>query len=396
MGRRTASVVGARLTWAAALSVVVGLSACSSAPNEPTVTPAPTAAAAAVCPADDAALADLGATVWSGIKDTFAASDTNQFQDVRAVLVSVCGRPVVAQYLGGSTVASYHTVASVTKSVTSTLVGIALADGSLRSLDQTLADLLPQRRDAMSPAVAAVTLRQLLTMSAGLEADGPNSTVGGWIASKDFVDGILRAGVTGTSGEFAYSSATSHLLAAILVQATGRPVLEYAREKLFAPLGITSQPAEQPLLEEASMGGYDTSGFSWPVDHQGVNFGGGWLRLTPGDMLKLGQLFLDEGRYQGTQVVPAQWVRDATSKQVSTGSGFGGDGYGYQWWVTTAGGEPAYAAVGYGGQLVEVVPSKRLVAVFVTEVLTTTPYARVDGKAYEDIVSYQVLPRLGH
>jgi CubicO group peptidase (beta-lactamase class C family) len=387
--------------WAAALSVVVGLSACSAAPTEPTPTTTPTtapttAAAPAVCSAGDAALADMGAGMWSGIKDTFAASDTKQFQDVRAVLVSVCGRPVVAQYLGGSTAASYHTVASVTKSVTSTLVGIALADGSLRSLDQTLADLLPQRRAAMSPAVAAVTLRQLLTMSAGLDADGPNSTVGGWGASKDFVDGILRTGVTGQSGSFAYSSGTSHVIAAILVQATGRPVLEYAREKLFDPLGIATRPADQPVMEEQSLGGYDTSGFSWPVDHQGVNFGGGWLRLTPADLLKLGQLFLDEGRYDGKQVVPAQWVRDATTRQVATGSGgFGGDGYGYQWWVTSARDEPAYAAIGYGGQLVEVVPSKRLVAVFVTEVLTTTAYEQVDGRAYETIVSSVVMPRLG-
>jgi CubicO group peptidase (beta-lactamase class C family) len=387
--------------WAAALSVVVGLSACSAAPTEPTPTTTPTtapttAAAPAVCSAGDAALADMGAGMWSGIKDTFAASDTKQFQDVRAVLVSVCGRPVVAQYLGGSTAASYHTVASVTKSVTSTLVGIALADGSLRSLDQTLADLLPQRRAAMSPAVAAVTLRQLLTMSAGLDADGPNSKVGGWGASKDFVDGILRTGVTGQSGSFAYSSGTSHVIAAILVQATGRPVLEYAREKLFDPLGIATRPADQPVMEEQSLGGYDTSGFSWPVDHQGVNFGGGWLRLTPADLLKLGQLFLDEGRYDGKQVVPAQWVRDATTRQVATGSGgFGGDGYGYQWWVTSARDEPAYAAIGYGGQLVEVVPSKRLVAVFVTEVLTTTAYEQVDGRAYETIVSSVVMPRLG-
>ncbi len=396
--RRPASGTGTRLMWAAALSVVVGLSACSSGPTEQTPTPGPaptTAAAPSACSAGDAALADLGAGIWRGIKDTFAASDTNMFQDVRAVLVSVCGRPVVAEYLGGSTASSYHTIASVTKSVISTLVGIALADGSLKSLDQTLADLLPQRRAAMSPAVAAVTLRQLLTMAAGLDADGPNSVVGGWSGSKDFVDGILRTGVTGQSGTFAYSSATSHVLAAILAQATGRPVLEYAREKLFDRLGIVTRPAEQPVLEEQSLGGYDTSGFSWPVDHQGVNFGGGWLRLTPADLLKLGQLYLDEGRYDGAQVVPAQWVRDATAQQVATGGGFGGEGYGYQWWVTSARDEPAYAAVGYGGQLVEVVPSKRLVAVFVTEVLSTTPYEKVQARAYQDILSYVVVPKLG-
>ena len=93
--------------------------------------------------------------------------------------------------------------------------------------------------------------------------------------------------------------------------------------------------------------------------------------------------------------MPAQWVRDATAQQVATGGGFGGEGYGYQWWVTSARDEPAYAAVGYGGQLVEVVPSKRLVAVFVTEVLSTTPYEKVQARAYQDILSYVVVPKLG-
>jgi CubicO group peptidase (beta-lactamase class C family) len=94
--------------------------------------------------------------------------------------------------------------------------------------------------------------------------------------------------------------------------------------------------------------------------------------------------------------VPAAWVQEATTQQVATGAGgFGGEGYGYQWWVPTARGEPAYAAIGYGGQLVEVVPSKRLVAVFVTEVLTTTAYEKVDGGANENLVTYVVLPRLG-
>ncbi len=381
----------------ALVAVLTGIAGCSSPSTGPaagTSPPAATAAAPAACTASDAALADLGASVWKDVLDEFANSTTDRFHDVRAVLISVCGRPLVTQYLGGAKPEAYHAVASVTKSVTSTLVGIALAEGSLRSLEQTLGELLPARRSDMSPTVAGLTLRQLLTMSAGLDDDGPNSTVGDWVTSTDFVGGILRSGIQGTPGQFAYSSATSHVLAAILVQATGRPVLDYARDKLFDPLGIPSQPAEQPLLEERSMGGYDRSGFSWPVDHQGVNFGGGWLRLTPGDLLKLGQLYLDEGRHQGRQLVPAQWVKDATSPQVATSEPFG-DGYGYQWWVTTAAHGPAYAAVGYGGQLVEVVPSKRLVAVFVTEVLTTTPYQKVDGKAYEDIVSYVVVPRLG-
>ncbi|MEP6629203.1 MAG: serine hydrolase [Lapillicoccus sp.] len=382
-----------RLICVAALMAVAGLGGCTSSSVDAA---SPTAAAPQVsmCSVSDADLAARGAEIWTGISAAFAGSTTNQFEKTKAVLISVCGRPVVTQYLGGATPTDYYQIASATKSVISTLVGIALSEGLLHGVDQTLGELLPARRAQMTPAVAAITLRQLLTMTAGLDADGNDSSVSDWISSTDFVGGILRRGITGQTGTWAYSSATSHLLAAIVAQATGRPVLDYAREKLFGPIGIDAPAGEQLLLAEGNGPAYDRAGFAWPVDHQGVNFGGGWLRLTPGDLLKLGQLYLDEGRYQGRQVVPAEWVREATRSQVETRSGFAGEGYGYQWWVPTAAGQPAYAAVGYGGQLVEVVPSRRLVAVFVTEVLTTTPYVRVDAKAYEDMVAYQVIPHL--
>ena len=131
------------------------------------------------------------------------------------------------------------------------------------------------------------------------------------------------------------------------------------------------------MLEEQSLGGYDTSGFSWPVDHQGVNFGGGWLRASPRPTCSSSVSSTStRGGTTAHRSCRPDWVRDATAQQVATGGGFGGEGYGYQWWVTSARDEPAYAAVGYGGQLVEVVPSKRLVAAFVTEVLSTTPYGK--------------------
>ncbi|MEP6649658.1 MAG: serine hydrolase [Lapillicoccus sp.] len=392
--RGAISGTGTRVTSSAALAVVVGLCACTSPDTGPTsVTTATTAITPAVCPADDTASRNLGAGIWKAVSEEFANSTTDRFRDVRAVLVSVCGQPVVQQFLG-STAQDYHVVASVTKSVVSTLVGIAQAEGAIRSLDQNLDELLPQRRRDMTPAVAAVTLRQLLTMSAGLDADHLDNSASEWELSRDFVGAILREGMQGPLGHFAYSSASSHVIAAILVQATGRPVLDYARVKLFDPLGIPSQPAAQPVLEPQSMTGYDSAGFTWPVDHQGVNIGGGWLKLTPGDMLKIGQLYLDEGRYQGRQVVPAQWVHDATTQQVETDNGFAGPGYGFHWWVTTAGADAAYAAIGFGGQVVEVVPARQLVAVFSTELLATTQFVRVDGKAFEDLVSYVVIPRL--
>ncbi|WP_374969249.1 serine hydrolase domain-containing protein [Terrabacter sp. BE26] len=327
------------------------------------------------------------------VKAEVADSYTNQFRDLRAVLLSVCGKPVLQHY-EKTTPANYHTVASVTKSIVGALVGIALADGALRGQNQTLAQLLPDRRSEMSADVAAITLRQLLTMTAGLDADSTDDSVRSWQDSRDFVGAILREGLQQPTGEFHYSTASSHLLAAILVHATGRPLLEYARARLFDPLAIETRPATQLRLGPASAASlaasavaYDRAGFTWPVDPQGIHFGGGYLKVKPTDMLKLGQLYLDHGKAGNRQIVPAQWVQESTTAHVPTNGGFGGDGYGYQWWVTKAGAEDAYAAVGFGGQLIEVVPSRHLVAVFTTEVLLTGDHVfRVDARTYEAMI----------
>ncbi len=385
----TALVIRDRALLLAAAAGLLALAGCAAPPVQSP--PAPTARTR--CHQDAGTLAAAGARISADITAEFATSYTDQFQDFRALLVSVCGKPVLQRY-DKSTASATHNVASVTKSVVSTLVGIAIRDGFLKGVDQTLAQLLPGHASEMTPAVASVTLRQLLTMTAGLDKDGPSSSVGPWIESTDWVRGILREGSTGT-GQFGYSSATSHVIAAILVRATGRPLLDYAREKLFDPLGIETRPAAQPLLVPAGVPEYDKAGFAWPVDPQGINFGAGFLKMKSADMLKLGQLYLDGGVFAGRQVVPAEWVHDATRGQVDTDSGFAGSGYGYQWWVTTAGPDPAFAAVGFGGQLIEVVPKRQLVVVFSTE-LTSDPnqVVRADSRSYEEMVGRLIAPRV--
>jgi len=360
------------------------LTACSS----PAVDSEGTAAAKSSCQSSPAALRTLGSKISAEITKEFKFSYTDQFRNVRAVLVSVCGTMALERY-EKSTASDFRNVASVTKSIISTLVGLALADGSLHGLEQPLAELLPDHRKHMTAKVAALTLRQLLTMSAGLDEDLADSSTGPWSESTNFVGAILREGVHQPPGrQFGYSSATSHLLAAIVVRATGRPLLDYARDKLFDPLGIVTRPAAQPLLVPASVAAYDKAGFAWPVDHQGINFGGGWLKMKPRDMVKLGQLYLDGGRWNGKQILPAAWVYDATKAHVSTRSGFGGDSYGYQWWVTTAGADPAFAALGYGGQLIEVVPRRHLVVVFSTEINT----APISSDYFEEMVTRIIAP----
>ena len=143
------------------------------------------------------------------------------------------------------------------------------------------------------------------------------------------------------------------------------------------------------------MPAYEKAAFAWPVDHQGINYGAAFLKLRPRDLAKLGQLYLEHGSWQGKQVVPQAWVRDATSAQVPTTDGSGAEHYGYQWWVTTAGGHPAYAAIGFGGQLIEVVPDKALVVVFVThfDILSAIPPGPSPAD-YHTMVSAAIVPAL--
>ena len=309
---------------------------------------------------------------------------------VRAVLVSVDGRRVLERYSGTSAAQTRH-VASVTNSVISTLVGIALAEGRLRGLDQTLPELLPSHAEQMTPTVAAVTLRHLLTMTAGLpETEG---TEPAFVTAPNWVRAILQEGVSMPPGRwFAYSDASSHLLAAILAHATGQSVLGYARTKLFDPLGIVTRPAAEPVAVESNLPVYERAGFAWPTDPQGIHTGGAGLKMAPKDLLTLGELYLGEGRWRGKQLVPAAWVHAATTRQVTANNMSLGGGYGYQWWPTTAAGDPAYAAIGYGGQLIEVVPRRHLVVVVSSDVDEDDLAGIVDGRALVTMVSTVIAP----
>ena len=328
--------------------------------------------------------AELGAAVDRFVDQNLGIAIRNR----RAILVAVDGETLVERYYD-SNAQETAAVASVTKSIVSTLVGIAVSDGYL-TVDQTLRELLPAHSRSMSTTVAAVTVRELLTMTAGFPADegsGPGPL------GEDWVGEILRRGTVQPPGHgFAYSSVGSHLLAAILVEATGRPLLSYAREVLFDPLGIDTRPAFEPIVAPGRADprkAYDAAGFAWPRDPQGINIGFGFVKLSGEDMVKLGNLFLAGGAWGGEQLVPREWVQAATSPAVDTAGAIVGDHYGYQWWVTSAGGHPAFAAIGFGGQLVEVVPDLSMVVVASTWIDETNP---LDSTTWEYMVSTALVP----
>jgi len=338
----------------------------------------------------DSASADTvvaGDEFMTDVERIFEASNTGGYDNVRAVVVTVDERPIVERYYRSSAETTSN-VFSVTKTVMSMLIGIALDNGDLQGLDQTLAELLPSYADRMAPEAQSITLRQVLTMTSGLPSDldiDPQL-----LASDDWVTTILAEGPSQPPGEvFSYSSDGSHLLSAILVEATGVSVLEYARRHLFDPLGIDTKPAVEPVMRGLPDRRLRRAGFAWPRDPEGLHTGWCCLKLTARDMVKLGQLWLNGGSWDGTQVVSADWVTASTGAQVATGEP-PADHYGYQWWVTEADGHPAYAAVGYAGQLIEVVPALDLVVA----VSSVEEVGNAQAGSYMNIVSTIIAPAL--
>jgi CubicO group peptidase (beta-lactamase class C family) len=189
---------------------------------------------------------------------------------------------------------------------------------------------------------------------------------------------ILKRQDGAPGAEFHYSDYGVHLLSPILAQATGQSVLTYARSHLFDPLEF-HHPGRPAGSRPGAPGRVRARRLRWPVDPQGFHTAASDLKLRPRDMVRFGRLFLQGGQWNGQQVMPASWVRQATTGQAGAAftaftpetemtPNFRPTGYGYLWWVTTADHMAAFFALGYGGQLIEVVPQRHLVIVISTYV----------------------------
>jgi CubicO group peptidase (beta-lactamase class C family) len=296
---------------------------------------------------------------------------------VRSLLVVRHGYLVYERYWQGFDAADGQEIFSVTKSVTSALVGIALGERRLQGLDQTVGQLLARHlpKDA-DPRLGAVTVRQLLTMTSGLAGDDPG--LGGderlltaMGQSRDQVGHTLSRRLATTPGTtFAYSNAGYHLLSAIVVDTTGQSTLAFARTGLFGPLGIRSDHAFEPLVggrfPPAQVRAYRQATVAWLRDPQGYHVGFAYLRLPARDLAKLGYLYLNGGRWDTAQVVPADYVRASTQPHRT----FEADprySYGYGWWTLSVNGHASFAATGFGGQFIQVIPDLDLVVVITSD-----------------------------
>ena len=265
--------------------------------------------------------------------------------NINSVTVVRHGYVVLDAYLHPFGSGERHIIHSCTKSFMSALIGIAIRDGYLTGPDQRLVDIFPDRTLAnMDDDKEAITLGDVMMMAAGWECR--DSYLYDWRglrelrASDDWVQHILDLPMSEPPGtRFEYCNEASFLLSAIIQEMTGLPAHEFAQEHLFGPLGFGD--------------------VVWPENPDGINIGWGELRIMPHDMAKFGYLYLRNGEWEGEQIIPASWVEASTQAQIEAGTL--GANYGYQWWIES---DQVYAAEGYAGQYIFVVPSLDMVVVF--------------------------------
>lgn len=252
--------------------------------------------------------------------------------DMHAVVVMRHGKVIGEMYPKPYAPEYRHTMYSCSKTFVGVAVGLAVADNRLRVEDRVATffpELLP---DTVSPELASMTVRHLLMMSSGVKPDWNMRSRG-----KEWIRTFLAKPVN-KPGEYAYDSMVSYMLAAIVQKVTGKKLTEYLQERVFTPMNVTE--------------------WAWEESPEGVNTGGWGVHIQPESLAKFGQLILNEGRWEGKQLVPAEWIREMCKKHKETGR----EVYGYHIWHC-GGHDGAVRADGALGQYVISILDKDMVVV---------------------------------
>jgi len=268
---------------------------------------------------------------------------------LHVLIVAHYGKPIVERVFRGPGLDQVVNVKSVSKTVISALVGIALTRGILSDVDQPILPLLKARApNGLDPRVGTITLSHLLSMRAGLQRTSGGENYGPWVVSSNWVRYALsRPFDDAPGGEMLYSTGNTHMLSAILTDMSGRSTLELAREWLGEPLDSVIPP--------------------WTRDPQGIYFGGNEMALSPRFLLRFGEMYRNDGIYAGRRIVSSDWIRQSWRPRTIARSG---DLYGYGWFITAAHGHIIYYAWGFGGQMLYVVPTLGLTIVMISDSTT--------------------------
>lgn len=274
--------------------------------------------------------------------------------DIHSVMVLRHGKVIAEMYPAPFEARYRHTVYSCSKPFVSAAVGLAIADNRLRLTDRVAAFFPECLPDTVSDNLADMNVRDLLTMTSGIVPDWNMRS-----QTPDWVQTYLSQPVVGVGRNFQYDSIVTYLLSAIVQKVTGLTLLDYLRLKLFDPMHITE--------------------VAWEISPEGYNTGGWGLHIQPESLAKFGQLLLDDGKWQGRQLLPASWVREMMTEQQP------GTGYGYQMWQCEYPG--AWRADGALGQYILIVPDKEVV-------LVITECTLIDGIHQRCLVWNTLLPAI--
>ncbi len=293
-------------------------------------------------------------------------NEDHQFSDVDSIIVVKNGFIVKEAYFGLFGENDVHALWSITKSITSILIGIAIKEGFIESVEENVLDYFSDREIAnIDTRKESIKLKHLLMMSTGFDYPGDDAIWTGWMNAQNQVQYILDLPMATTPGSiFNYDTGGSHLLSAILEIATNRSTSEYAKEKLFDPLGITH--------------------YTWLYDKQGINFGGHGIYFEPKDIAKIGYLYLNNGTWENEQIVSDEWVNYCTTTKWALSNYWG---YSHQWWTHPI--FDAFAAAGKYGQRIIAIPKHDLVVTF------TATISDADGEPYFAILENYILDAIG-
>ena len=270
--------------------------------------------------------------------------------DIHSVLVIRNGYMVLDAYSYPFDSQIPHHIDACTQSISSALVGIGIDKGYIKKISQPVLDFFPTRvAQNLDDNKKSMTLENLLTMTTGLQCRDPFLYLqsgmmdmiipADWRMSKDWVQFIIDLPMAETPGtRFQYCNYAPFLLSAILQEQTGMNALSFAEKYLFEPLGISE--------------------VGWPSNPQGITLGYGHLFMRPHDMAKIGYLYLNNGFWDGEQIISSRWISASTRKYINTKLL---PGYGYHWRIAS---RSAYMAAGNKGQFIMVAPDKNIVAVF--------------------------------
>jgi CubicO group peptidase (beta-lactamase class C family) len=266
------------------------------------------------------------------------------------------GEIISEMYNNGGAANRPANIKSASKSILSALTGIALREGFIESIDDPVSGYLPANFDGIDDSLKhQITIRHLLMMNSGLRSTSFGN-YGAWVVSRDWVGHAIRGPQVHPPGRsMAYSTGDTHILSAVLSEASGMSTRQLAERYLFTPMN-------------QRIGG-------WDRDPQGYFFGGNNMALSPYALLEFGKLYLNGGMYNGVQVLDPEWIhKSLTTYQHGISFNSRRHDYGYLWWHNTFGGHSVWFAWGYGGQYLFLIPEMDAVIV-----LTGNPDTRSRG-----------------